>query len=96
MSAEDEWKQDRAKQAWLAKQSQPLGGDRAKQAWLAKQSQPLGGDRAKQAWLAKQSQPLGASRGPAAPAAPVPSWGHEVAALAEARQQVQTRRRPLC
>ena len=28
MSAEDEWKQDRAKQAWLAKQSQPLGGRR--------------------------------------------------------------------
>ncbi len=79
MSAEDEWKQDRAKQAWLAKQSQPLGGDRAKQAWLA-----------------KQSQPLGAIRGPAAPAAPVPSWDHEVAALAEARQQGQTRRRPLC
>ena len=45
MSAEDEWKQDRAKQAWLAKQSQPLGGDRAKQAWLAKQSQPLGAIR---------------------------------------------------
>ena len=82
--------------------------DAARRAWLAKQDQPNPSIRRH---TSDPSLAYGTPVPPAysAPAAPVtseavartvlkqdvPSWGHEVAALAEARQHGQTRRPPL-